>query len=146
MLTIPLFTFSPFFKMIKAQNFAPTLHISQKIPESPCLYIYIIYIYIIYQLTKFGDSMNCDLKDIFKYVPCHKYHDVTNLVNQGMVLGFLYLKSGSKHETCFYNYTFQTSFDLCYSKVVKTWLVITFRLAFLTNICQCIQNNPIIVF
>ena len=23
-----------------------------------------------YQLTKFGDSMSCDLKDIFKYAPC----------------------------------------------------------------------------
>ena len=31
-------------------------------------------------------------------------HDITNLVNQGIVLE--YLKSGSKHETCFYNYTF----------------------------------------
>ena len=62
--------------------------------------------YKIYQLTKFGDSMSCDLNDIFKYAPCHKCHDVTNLVNQGMVLGFLYLKSGSKHETCFYNSTF----------------------------------------
>ena len=56
--------------------------------------------------AKFGDSMSCDLKDIFKYAPCHKCHNVTNLVNQRMVLGFLYLKSGNKRETCFYNYTF----------------------------------------
>ena len=46
------------------------------------IYIY-IYIYILYQLAKFG------------YSPCHKCHDVTNLVSQG-----------SKNETCFYNYTF----------------------------------------
>ena len=40
-------------------------------------------------------------------VQCTNTHnDVTNLVNQGIVLGFLFLKSGSKHETCFYNYTF----------------------------------------
>ena len=60
----------------------------------------------IYHLIKFGDSMSCHLKDISNYTHCHKCHNVTNLVNQGMVLGFLYLKSGNKHETCFYNYTF----------------------------------------
>ena len=69
-------------------------------------------------MTKFGDSMSCDLKDIFKYVPCHKCHDVTNLVNQGIVLGFLYLKSGSKHETCFYNYTFRHHSTY----VIQKWL------------------------
>ena len=65
-----------------------------------------MYIYQIYQLTKFGDSIICDLKDIFKIAPCRKCHDVTNLVNQRIVLEFLYLKSGSKYETCLYNYTF----------------------------------------
>ena len=58
------------------------------------------------QLTKFGNSVSCDLKDVFKYAPCHKCHDLTILVNQEIVQGFLYLKSGSKHDTCFYNYTF----------------------------------------
>ena len=32
-----------------------------------CMYIHI------YQPTKFGDSMNCDLKDIFKYASCPMY-------------------------------------------------------------------------
>ena len=74
--------------------------------------------------------MSCDLKDVFKYALCHKCNYVTNLVNQGMVVGFLYLKSGNKHDTCFYNYTFKISFNLCYSKEIKIWAGITFRLAY----------------
>ena len=43
--------------------------------------------------------MSCDLQNIFKYEPCHKCHDVTNLINQEMVLGVLNLKSDSRHGT-----------------------------------------------
>ena len=42
----------------------------------------------IYQLTKFGDLMSCDSKDIFKMHPVsctNTRHDVTDLVNHGMV-------------------------------------------------------------
>ena len=46
------------------------------------------------------------LKRYIQICTLHKCNDVTNLVHQRMVLGFLYSKSGSKHETCFYNYTF----------------------------------------
>ena len=60
--------------------------------------------------------MSCDLNDIFKYAPCHKCHEVTNLVNQRMVLGFLYLKSGCKHETCFYDFRHYSTY------VIQKWL------------------------
>ena len=41
-----------------------------------------------YQLAKFGDPMSCGSKDIFKNAPVssnNTIHDVTDLVNHGMV-------------------------------------------------------------
>ena len=51
-------------------------------------FLKIIALAYIYQLAKFGDLMSCGLKETLKKAPCLMYnthHDVTDLVNHGMV-------------------------------------------------------------
>ena len=64
--------------MKRGWNLAPVPEIVQKIPENYCSC----------QLAKFGDLMSCGPKDILKMHPVlgtDTHHDVTGLVNHGMV-------------------------------------------------------------
>ena len=62
-------------------NLAPVFQMVQKIPENYCLSLYL-------SIGQVCDLMSCGSKDIFQKctVSCNNaHHDVTDLVNHGMV-------------------------------------------------------------
>ena len=92
-------------------NLAPALQIIKKISVA-----------YIYQLTKFGGLMSCGSEDIFKMDPVsftNAHHDVTDLVNHGIVKHVRTGTSWEQNVTFLWNKKFLTcTSDGTFSEVI----------------------------